>query len=62
MKPAQIADLARDLHGLDLTPADAARLATELERLNRAGTEMPTAFDADPTVDFRLALRRGAGP
>jgi len=61
MKPTAIADLARDFHGLELAPADAARLAAELDRLNRAGSE-PTAFDADPTVDFRLALRRGAGP
>ena len=60
MKPTTIADLARDFHDLELTAADAERLAAELDRLNRTGAE-PIAFDADPTVDFRLALRCGAG-
>jgi|MDTC01.2.fsa_nt_gb hypothetical protein len=52
--PEQIAALGRDLWGLELAPADAGRLAAELERL--AGRAATADFDVEPGGDFSRRL------
>jgi hypothetical protein len=57
-RPEQIADQARELWGLELSAADAQRLAEELRRL--ASQAKTADFDVEPGSDFARRLARAA--
>ncbi|HJP22837.1 MAG TPA: hypothetical protein QF861_14895 [Alphaproteobacteria bacterium] len=57
--PEQIAALARDFWGLEVSEATAQRLAGELERLaNQANQVRAADFDIEPGSDFARRLAR----